>query len=53
MGGWAVAQSPILKTTITEKHLKRRGYEQILYSIHLVLGIFSMICIAKKMVIIV
>jgi group II intron reverse transcriptase/maturase len=26
MGGWAVAQSPILGTTITIKSLKRRGY---------------------------
>lgn len=26
MGGWAVAQSPILGTTITVKRLKRRGY---------------------------
>jgi hypothetical protein len=26
MGGWAVAQSPILNTTITLKRLKKRGY---------------------------
>jgi len=26
MGGWAVAQSPILGTTITVKRLKMRGY---------------------------
>jgi len=26
MGGWAVAQSPILRTTITIKRLKTRGY---------------------------
>jgi hypothetical protein len=26
MGGWAVAQSPILGTTITNKKLKKRGY---------------------------
>lgn len=26
MGGWAVAQSPILKTTITKSRLKRKGY---------------------------
>ncbi|MDW7692811.1 group II intron reverse transcriptase/maturase [Flammeovirgaceae bacterium SG7u.111] len=26
MGGWAVAQSPILRTTITEVRLKKRGY---------------------------
>jgi len=27
MGGWAVAQSPILGTTITLERLKKRGYE--------------------------
>jgi RNA-directed DNA polymerase len=26
MGGWAVAQSPILGTTITIARLKKRGY---------------------------
>lgn len=26
MGGWAIAQSPILKTTITTQRLKQRGY---------------------------
>jgi hypothetical protein len=26
MGGWAVAQSPILLTTITISRLKKRGY---------------------------
>ncbi len=26
MGGWAVAQSPILRTTITIKRLKMKGY---------------------------
>ena len=30
MGGWAVAQSPILKTTITKSILKRRGYKPLL-----------------------
>ena len=30
MGGWAVAQSPILRTTITEKRLKKRGYNSML-----------------------
>lgn len=34
MGGWAVAPSPILKTTITVKHLKQRGYEQMLDYYH-------------------
>jgi group II intron reverse transcriptase/maturase len=29
MGGWAVAQSPILGTTITISRLKRKGYEQM------------------------
>lgn len=30
MGGWAVAQSPILRTTITEKRLKQIGYQSML-----------------------
>lgn len=30
MGGWAVAQSPILGTTITLERLVRRGYESML-----------------------
>jgi len=30
MGGWAVAQSPILRTTITEKRLRRKGYQSML-----------------------
>jgi len=30
MGGWAVAQSPILNTTITIDRLVKRGYESIL-----------------------
>jgi len=30
MGGWAVAQSPILVTTITLSRLARRGYESML-----------------------
>ena len=30
MGGWAVAQSPILRTTITETRLKKRGYMSML-----------------------
>lgn len=29
MGGWAVAQSPILGTTITLSRLKRRGYKPV------------------------
>jgi hypothetical protein len=29
MGGWAVAQSPILGTTITIARLRKRGYEQM------------------------
>jgi len=29
MGGWAVAQSPILKTTITEQRLRKRGYQSL------------------------
>lgn len=30
MGGWAVAQSPILGTTITLSRLKRKGYQSML-----------------------
>ena len=30
MGGWAVAQSPILVTTITLDRLQKRGYESLL-----------------------
>jgi hypothetical protein len=30
MGGWAVAQSPILGTTITLSRLQKRGYEDLL-----------------------
>ena len=29
MGGWVVAISPILRTTITEKRLRMRGYEPL------------------------
>ena len=29
MGGWAVAQSPILRTTITISRLKRKGYKSL------------------------
>ena len=29
MGGWSVAQSPILVTTITLARLKRKGYKPI------------------------
>jgi RNA-directed DNA polymerase len=30
MGGWAVAQSPILKTTITLSILKIKGYKPMI-----------------------
>ena len=30
MGGWAVAQSPILITTVTLERLRKRGYEAML-----------------------
>lgn len=30
LGGWAVARSPILKTTITLAHLQQHGYESLL-----------------------
>jgi len=29
MGGWAVAQSPILRTTITRNRLRKRGYRSL------------------------
>jgi hypothetical protein len=29
MGGWVVAQSPILGTTITIERLKKRGYTSL------------------------
>lgn len=29
MGGWAVAQSPILRTTITKSRLRRKGYKAL------------------------
>ena len=29
MGGWAIAQSPILGTTITIERLVKRGYEAL------------------------
>ena len=34
MGGWAVAQSPILCTTITIERLKKRGYESMVAYYH-------------------
>ena len=30
MGGWAVAQSPIMITTVTLERLRKRGYEPLL-----------------------
>ncbi len=30
MGGWAVAQSPILGTTITLSRLRKKGYESMM-----------------------
>ena len=29
-GGWAVAQSPIMTTTVTLERLRKRGYESLL-----------------------
>jgi len=29
MGGWAIAQSPILGTTVTIERLVKRGYEAL------------------------
>jgi hypothetical protein len=34
VGGWRVAQSPILKTTITSARLKKRGYIAMLELYH-------------------
>lgn len=34
MGGWAVAQSPILRSTITLKRLAKKGYESLLSYYH-------------------
>jgi len=34
MGGWAVAQSPILGTTITNNRLSKRGYQSMLSYYH-------------------
>lgn len=34
MGGWAVAQSPILRTTITIERLKKKGYESMVEYYH-------------------
>ncbi len=34
MGGWRIAQSPILGTTITLKRLESRGYESLLGYYH-------------------
>ena len=30
MGGWAIVQSPILRTTITIKRLKMKGYVSLI-----------------------
>jgi len=40
MGGWAIAQSPILGTTITVERLKKRGYVSLL-EIYLKIGLPS------------
>jgi RNA-directed DNA polymerase len=40
-GGWAIAQSPILTTTITLKRLQQRGYESLLDYYHKVSPQFS------------
>ena len=34
MGGWRIAQSPILGTTITVKRLEKRGYESMVSYYH-------------------
>jgi group II intron reverse transcriptase/maturase len=30
MGGWAIAQSPIMRTTLTEDRMKKRGYQSFI-----------------------
>jgi len=40
MGGWAIAQSPILITTITVERLEKRGYVSLL-EIYLKIGLPS------------
>jgi RNA-directed DNA polymerase len=35
MGGWAVIQSPILRTTITISRLKRKGYKPLVDCINI------------------
>jgi len=30
MGGWAVANSPMMRTTVTNERLEQRGYKPIL-----------------------
>jgi len=34
MGGWAIAQSPIMHTTVTPTRLKQRGYKSFLEYYH-------------------
>jgi len=41
MGGWAIAHSPILGTTITVDRLKKRGYVSLL-DIYKQIGLPSM-----------
>ncbi len=41
MGGWAVAQSPILGTTITIERLKKRGYIPFIETYHNVSPLFN------------
>jgi len=43
MGGWAVAQSPILRTTITVDRLRKKGYRPLLEYYKLVSAKFSLL----------
>jgi len=36
MGGWAIAQSPILGTTLTKKRLQKRGYISLSHMFRLI-----------------
>ena len=41
MGGWAVAQSPILRTTVTLKRLRKGGYQSLLEHYTLVIPLLN------------
>ena len=47
MGGWAIAQSPILRTTITQTRLRRKGYKPLTDYINLSLSPLLFIAIVS------